>query len=94
MVLDLLSLSGVINSRNETFEDKRGWKEYNETLVRGGELYLSLGFLDSWDDELAEIFDISYSLQADGRILEETCRFSFPRDEQRITRLYSNVYQK
>ena len=37
------------------FEDKRDWKEYNETLVRRGELYLSLGFLDSWDDELAKM---------------------------------------
>ena len=37
------------------FEDKRDWKEYNETLVRRGELYLSLGFLDSWDNELAKM---------------------------------------
>ena len=34
------------------FEDKRNWKEYNEGLVRRGELYLSLDFLESWDNEL------------------------------------------
>ncbi len=37
------------------YEDKRNWKEYNEKLVRRGELYLSLEFLDSWDKELKEI---------------------------------------
>lgn len=34
------------------FEDKRNWKEYNEELVRRGELYLSLEFLENWDNEL------------------------------------------
>jgi Transposase DDE domain len=34
------------------FEDKRNWKEYNEKLVRRGELYLSLEFLENWDNEL------------------------------------------
>ena len=33
----------------------RNWKEYNEKLVRRGELYISLDFLDSWDDELAKM---------------------------------------
>lgn len=32
--------------------DKRNWVEYNEQLVRRGELYLSLDFLDHWDEEL------------------------------------------
>lgn len=31
---------------------KRDWKEYNERLVRRGELLLSLDFLGSWDEEL------------------------------------------
>jgi len=34
------------------FEDKRNWKEYNEGMVRRGELYLSLDFLENWDNEL------------------------------------------
>lgn len=34
------------------FEDKRNWKEYNEELVRRGELCLSLEFLENWDNEL------------------------------------------
>jgi len=37
------------------YEDRRNWKEYNEKLVRRGELYLSLEFLDSWEKELKEI---------------------------------------
>ncbi len=39
------------------FEDKRNWKEYNEELVRRGELYLSLDFLKDWDNELDKMND-------------------------------------
>ena len=34
------------------YKDKRNWKEYNEQLVRRGELYLSLDFLKSWAKDL------------------------------------------
>lgn len=34
---------------------KRGWREYNERLVKRGELLISLDFLESWDDELKEM---------------------------------------
>ena len=34
------------------YTDRRNWREYNEKLVRRGELYLSLDFLDNWDKEL------------------------------------------
>ncbi len=34
------------------FEDKRNWKEYIGKLVRWGELYLSLDFLEDWNNEL------------------------------------------
>ena len=34
---------------------RRNWKDYNEKLVRRGEVYISLDFLDSWDDELAKM---------------------------------------
>ena len=37
------------------FEDKRDWREYNERLVRRGELYLSLEFLEKWDSELGKM---------------------------------------
>ncbi len=36
------------------YKDKRNWKEYNEKLVKRGELYLSLEFLENWDAELSE----------------------------------------
>ena len=34
---------------------RRNWKDYNEKLVRRGEVYISLDFLDSWNDELAKM---------------------------------------
>lgn len=34
------------------YEDKRNWREYNEKLVRRGEMYISLDFLESWGKEL------------------------------------------
>ena len=33
-------------------EDKRDWVEYNERLVKRGEMYLSMGFLESWAKDL------------------------------------------
>jgi len=39
------------------YEDKRDWPEYNEKLVRRGELYFSFEFLDSWADDLARLND-------------------------------------
>ena len=36
-------------------QKKRNWKEYNEKLVRRGELYISLDFLDNWDEELEKM---------------------------------------
>lgn len=35
-----------------TFEDKRNWVEYNEKLVMRGEFYISLDFIESWNNEL------------------------------------------
>jgi len=32
--------------------EKRNWKEYNEHLVRRGEILFSLDFLDKWDEEI------------------------------------------
>jgi transposase-like protein len=36
------------------YVDKRDWIEYNEKLVRRGELYFSFEFLDSWSKDLAQ----------------------------------------
>jgi len=35
----------------------RNWKEYNEALVRRGEILLDMDFIDSWPDELAKMND-------------------------------------
>lgn len=34
------------------YKDKREWPEYNDKLIKRGEFYLSLDFVDSWDTEL------------------------------------------
>ena len=34
---------------------QRNWKEYNEKLVRRGEIYISLDFLENWDEELSKM---------------------------------------
>ncbi len=34
---------------------RRNWKEYNEKLVRRGEVYISLDFLENWDEELEKM---------------------------------------
>lgn len=35
----------------------RNWREYNEALVRRGEILLDMDFIDSWPDELAKMND-------------------------------------
>ena len=34
---------------------RRNWKEYNEKLVRRGEAYISLDFLESRDEEIRKM---------------------------------------
>jgi hypothetical protein len=34
---------------------QRNWREYNEKLVRRGEFYISLDFLENWDEEIEEM---------------------------------------
>lgn len=34
------------------YKDKRNWREYNERLVKRGEMYLSLDFLESWEKDV------------------------------------------
>lgn len=36
-------------------ERSRDWRKYNESLVKRGELYLTLSFLDNWDRDLEQI---------------------------------------
>src|SRR5690554_2077400 len=37
------------------YPDNRDWSIYNERLVKRGEFYLSLDFIDQWDDQLAQM---------------------------------------
>jgi transposase len=44
--------SGERWGKERKYTPPEGWGEYNRKLVRRGELYLDLDFLDSWDSEL------------------------------------------
>jgi len=35
--------------------ERRNWKEYNEHLIRRGEILFSLDFLDKWDEEIEKM---------------------------------------
>jgi len=37
------------------YVDRRNWKEYNESLVRRGEILLDFDMLDEWEDELKKM---------------------------------------
>lgn len=37
------------------YKDIRNWVEYNERLVKRGEFYITLDFIDCWDQELEEL---------------------------------------
>ena len=37
------------------YVDKRNWKEYNRKLVKRGETYISLDFIETWKKELNEM---------------------------------------
>ncbi|RLF52488.1 MAG: IS5 family transposase [Thermoplasmata archaeon] len=37
------------------YVDKRNWKEYNKKLVKRGEAYISLDFIETWKKELEEM---------------------------------------
>ena len=37
------------------YVDNRSWKEYNESLVRRGEVLLDFDLLDEWGEELRKV---------------------------------------
>ncbi len=37
----------------DTYFDRRNWKTYNEQLVKRGEFFLDLNFVENWQEELA-----------------------------------------
>ena len=43
---------GIRKKRWGRYEDRRNWREYNEKLVKRGEMYISLDFVESWRKEL------------------------------------------
>ena len=36
-------------------EKKRNWKEYNERLVKRGEIFISIDFIKNWKKELEKM---------------------------------------
>jgi len=43
------------NRWKSKYVDKRNWKEYHEELIRQGEFFLDLKFLEEWDNEIKEM---------------------------------------
>jgi hypothetical protein len=41
--------------KGDSASKKRNWQEYNESLVKRGEMYLTFDFLKSWDSDLAKL---------------------------------------
>ena len=37
----------------DTYFDRRDWHKYNEQLVKRGEFFLDLNFVEDWQEELA-----------------------------------------
>lgn len=46
---------GAEKKRWGRYMDKRDWREYNERLVKRGEMYLSLDFLESWAEDVDDL---------------------------------------
>ena len=50
-----LILSDSSKEKKKTSKRKINWSEYNESLVRRGEILFAYDFLDIWDDDLARM---------------------------------------
>jgi hypothetical protein len=45
----------VVVMQEEGISKGRNWQEYNETLVKRGEMYLTFDFLGNWDKDLEKL---------------------------------------
>ncbi len=39
----------------DTYFDRRDWPKYNEQLVKRGEFFLDLAFIENWEEELHQM---------------------------------------
>ena len=46
---------GIVAMKGNGARKGRNWQEYNESLVKRGEMYLTFDFLDSWERDLLEL---------------------------------------
>ena len=53
--LQLLLVGRVVVMQEERLSKCRNWQEYNETLVKRGEMYLTFDFLEHWDKDLEKL---------------------------------------
>jgi len=53
--LQLLLVGRVVVMQEERLSKCRNWQEYNETLVKRGEMYLTFDFLENWDKDLEKL---------------------------------------
>jgi hypothetical protein len=45
----------VVAMQGDVGSEGRDWREYNESLVKRGEMYLTFDFLENWDKDLEEL---------------------------------------
>lgn len=46
---------GIVAMKGNGASNGRNWQEYNESLVKRGEMYLTFDFLESWERDLEEL---------------------------------------
>jgi len=46
---------GIVAMTGSSEPNGRNWQEYNESLVKRGEMYLTFSFLDSWEKDLEKL---------------------------------------
>jgi hypothetical protein len=51
----LLLLMGRVVMQRDAESKGRNWREYNESLVKRGEMYLTFDFLENWDKDLEKL---------------------------------------
>jgi hypothetical protein len=49
------SWSGIVAMKGDVASKGRNWQEYNEALVKRGEMYLTFDFLENWDKDLEKL---------------------------------------
>jgi hypothetical protein len=70
-----------LERRGKPYNDTRNWPEYNEQLVKRGTLYLSLEFLEHWDQ-----YFVNLLIQVE----KQTCTLMIKRGNGAVKKMLCN----